>query len=74
MNGVTAESYTLRTESGQWLGQVVLTSDGMYASVTSNKVKQACQRYAEHILPALQKVLKEETDIEKKLLFLEKIL
>jgi hypothetical protein len=34
MNGVTAESYTLRTESGQWLGQVVLTSDGMYASVT----------------------------------------
>lgn len=113
---VTAEGYTLRTEAGQWLGQIVLTSDGMYASVTdwgnlsfawrsigeqtfkeflmgldksyfaakmytgiayiaaSNKVKQACQRYAEHILPALQKVLKEETDIEKKLLFLEKIL
>jgi hypothetical protein len=34
MEKVTAESYTLYTESGQWLGQVVLTSDGMFASVT----------------------------------------
>jgi hypothetical protein len=31
---VTAKSYTLRTESGQWLGQVILTSDGVFASVT----------------------------------------
>lgn len=31
---VTSKSYTLRTEDGQWLGQVVLTSDGMFASVT----------------------------------------
>jgi hypothetical protein len=31
---VTAESFTLRTESGQWLGQVVLTSDGLFSSVT----------------------------------------
>lgn len=31
---VTAESYTLYTEEGTWLGQIVLTSDGMFASVT----------------------------------------
>lgn len=31
---VTAKSYTLRTEDGHWLGQIVLTSDGMFASVT----------------------------------------
>jgi hypothetical protein len=34
MEQVTAQSYTLYTDSGQWLGQVVLTSDGMFASVT----------------------------------------
>ena len=34
MENITAKSYTLRTESGQWLGQIVLTSDGMFASVT----------------------------------------
>ncbi len=34
MEQVTAKSYTLKTENGQWLGQVVLTSDGMFASVT----------------------------------------
>ena len=31
---VTSKSYTLRNKTGQWLGQVVLTSDGMFASVT----------------------------------------
>jgi hypothetical protein len=31
---VTAESFTLRSENGSWLGQVVLTDDGMFASVT----------------------------------------
>jgi len=31
---VTAESFTLRDSNGQWLGQVLLTSDGMFASVT----------------------------------------
>jgi len=31
---VTARSYTLRTEGGHWLGQIVLTSDGMFAGVT----------------------------------------
>ncbi len=34
MNQVTAKSYTLYTEAGHWLGQIVLTSDGMFASVT----------------------------------------
>jgi len=31
---VIAKSYTLRTESGSWLGQVVLTDDGMFSAVT----------------------------------------
>lgn len=31
---VKSKSYTLRTPNGAWLGQVVLTSDGMFASVT----------------------------------------
>jgi hypothetical protein len=99
---VTAQSYTLYTESGAWLGQVVLTSDGMFSSVTDygnlsycwrsygprefkkflcglnvdyfgakmytgmayilygKKCEQACKRYAEKILPALQKLLREE--------------
>ena len=102
MDEVTAKSYTLRTESGQWLGQIVLTSNGMYASVTdwgnysfswrsfggqtfqefligldegyfankmftgisylssTKKIEHVCQRYANHILPALKKVLKDE--------------
>lgn len=34
MEKVTATNYELRTPSGQWLGQVVLTSDGMFSSVT----------------------------------------
>lgn len=31
---ITAKSYTLRTPNGGWLGQVVLTSDGMFSAVT----------------------------------------
>lgn len=31
---ITAQSYTLYDEKDNWLGQVVLTSDGMFASVT----------------------------------------
>ncbi len=31
---ITATAYTLYDERGNWLGQVVLTSDGMFASVT----------------------------------------
>lgn len=103
---ITAKSYTLRTESGQWLGQVVLTSDGMFAGVTDwgnmsfawrsygddfrefllnintdyfatkmysgmaymitgRKYEQACNRFAEEILPALQKALREEIEAEE---------
>jgi hypothetical protein len=98
---VTAESYTLRDENGSWLGQIVLTNDGMFASVTdygnlsfawrsygddfkeflrnlnvdyfgnkmyqgntyilhAKRTEQACHRFAEKILPALQKALREE--------------
>lgn len=101
MEKVTSTSYTLHDENGNWLGQVVLTSDGMFASVTdygnlsyawrafgddfkkfilslnvgyfgtkmytgmayilySKKCESACNRFAEKILPALQKLLKEE--------------
>lgn len=31
---IKAKSYTLRTPEGHWLGQVVLTSDGMFSAVT----------------------------------------
>lgn len=31
---ITAKSYTLYTENGGWLGQIVLTSDGAFMSVT----------------------------------------
>jgi hypothetical protein len=103
---VTSKSYTLKTDSGQWLGQVVLTSDGLFASVTDygnlsyawraygdmdfrafivslnvgyfaskmytglayiahgKQYDKACDRFAEKILPALQKVLKEELESE----------
>lgn len=95
---IKAKSYTLYTENGGWLAQIVLTSDGMFASVTdygnlsyswrsfsgdfrefivglnthyfgsklctgvayiahSKAVQKACERYAEKILPALQKEL-----------------
>lgn len=99
---VTARSYTLRGDAGEWLGQVVLTSDGMFASVTDygnlsycwrsygdrdfrqficelnvgyfgtkmytgmgyilsgKKCEKACDRFAEKILPPLQKLLREE--------------
>lgn len=106
MEKVTATSYTLRGEDGSWLGQIVLSSDGMFASVTDygnlsyawrnygdrdfrqflinlntdyfatklftgmayilhgKKCEQACQRFAEKILPPLQKMLKEELELE----------
>jgi len=107
MKNVTAKSYTLLSESGGWLGQIILTSDGMFASVTdwgnlsfawrsygdkdfreflisldvpyfggkmyqgntyilySKKCQEACMRFAEKILPPLQKLLKEELELEK---------
>lgn len=109
MKEVTAKNYTLFDENGNWLGQVVLTNDGMFASVTdwgnlsfawrsygddfrsfiislnncyfgdkmfmgmsymlpssaSKSFDKSCQRFAEKILPALQKALREEIEREK---------
>lgn len=103
MSEVKSKSYTLRDENNQWLGQVVITSDGMFASVTDwgnlsyawrsygndfreflcslnvgyfgsklytgmayilygKKCEKSCSRFAEMILPALQKVLREELE------------
>lgn len=33
-NQVTAKSYTLNTQNGGWLGQIVLTSDGAFMAIT----------------------------------------
>ena len=102
MEAVKTKSYTLRQQNGAWLGQIILTSDGMFASVTDygnlsyawrstgekdfrqficdinvdyfatklytgmayilygKKCEQACQRFAEKILPALQAVLSDD--------------
>lgn len=103
MHKVTAESITLHDKNGNWLGQIVLTSDGALMSVTdygnlsyawrtngddfkkflmglnvsyfgqkmysgltyivyNKKVEQACYRYAEKILPALQEHLRKELE------------
>lgn len=103
MSEVKSKSYTLRDENNQWLGQIVLTNDGFFASVTdygnlsyawrsygkdfreficslnvqyfgsklytgmayilySKECEKSCERFAEHILPALQKVLREELE------------
>jgi hypothetical protein len=106
MQEITAKSYTLWGEKGEWLGQIVLTSDGMFASVTdygnlsyswrafgdgdfrqflcelnvgyfgtkmytgmsyilhTKKCEQACDLFAEKILPPLQKILKAELEKE----------
>lgn len=34
MEETKSKSYTLRGEHGEWLGQIVLTSNGMFSSVT----------------------------------------
>jgi len=102
MSEIKSKSYTVRGENGEWLAQVVLTSDGLFASVTdygnlsyawrsfgdedfrnfmtkinvgyfgtklytgmtyilhTRKCEQACNRFAQKILPPLQKLLKEE--------------
>jgi len=106
MDEIKSKSYTLYGETGNWLGQVVLTSDGMFASVTDygnlsyawrsygtnfrefiislnvgyfgskmysgiayisygKKFEKACDRFAEMILPPLQKMLREEIEKEK---------
>jgi hypothetical protein len=101
---IQSKSYTLRDDNGSWLGQIVLTSDGMFASVTDwgnlsfawrafgdgdfrkfmcdlsieyfggkmyngmsyilygKKCEQACKRFAEKILPALQMELKKDLE------------
>ena len=100
---IKSRTYTLYDENNHWLGQIVLTEDGMFASVTDygnlsyawrsfgddfrkflteinidyfaskmyggisyisygRKYEKACERFAEKILPALQKVLKEELE------------
>lgn len=103
---VTAKSYTIYTEQGGWLGQIVITSDGAFMSVTdygnfsfawrsygdddfreflcrlnvdyfagkmyngmayvcyNRSVEKAAQRFAEKILPPLQKLLREEIEAE----------
>lgn len=99
---IKSKSYTIRNENNEWLGQIVITSDGMFASVTdwgnlsfgwrafgyedfreflcslsisyfgqkmyqgntyilySQKCEKACHKFAEKILPDLQKVLKQD--------------
>lgn len=98
-----SKSYTLYGENKEWLGQIVLTEDGMFASVTDwgnlsyswrrfegdfrqfiiglnvgyfgsklftgmsyilhgKKCEQACLRFAQKILPALQKELQNELE------------
>lgn len=101
------KSYTLRTDQGLWLGQIVITSDGMFSSVTDwgnlsnawrstgdedfreflirinkeyfagklysgntymiegKKQEAFCKRFADKILPALQKVLIKEIQEEQ---------
>ena len=34
MSEIKTKSYTLTDKGGHWLGQIVLTNDGMFASVT----------------------------------------
>lgn len=34
MSNIKSKSYTVRGKHGEWLAQIVLTSDGMFASVT----------------------------------------
>ena len=103
MSKHTATVYNLKTDTGGYLGTVILTSEGTIASVTDwgnlsyqwasygseqtfkefilglnvgyfgskmyqglsyiahgRKIEQACDRYAQKILPALQKAIKEE--------------
>jgi hypothetical protein len=103
MEKIKSKSYTLRGENGQWLGQVVITTDGMFASVTDygnlsyawrsfgddfrefllslnvdyfaskmycglsyiaygKKFQKSCDLFAEKILPALQKAIRDEIE------------
>lgn len=49
MSEIKTKSYTLRGEHGEWLGQVVLTQDGMFASVTDyGNLSYAWRAYGEN--------------------------
>lgn len=104
MTEVKSKSYTLFGDDGEWLGQIVLTNDGFFGSVTDygnlsyawrnysdqdfrkficnlnidyfgsklytgmayilygKNCEKACHRFAEKILPPLQKMLREEIE------------
>lgn len=48
MSEITAKCYSLKTDNGNWLGQIVLTSDGMFASVTDwGNLSFAWRRYGD---------------------------
>jgi len=95
--------YALKTESGNWLGSIMISENGFFSAVTdwgnfsyqwtligditfkeficqldthyfaskmvnsvaytcgkSKKIKDACLRFSEHILPSLQEMIKKE--------------
>ena len=101
MSTIKLKTFTLRTENDGWLGQIIISSDGMFSAVTdygnlsyawrstgydfrdfllrlsvdyfgsklqnglsyiayTKKTSQACNRFAEKILPELQRVIKED--------------
>jgi hypothetical protein len=48
MKEIKSRSYTLHGENGNWLGQIVLTNDGMFASVTDyGNLSYAWRAYGE---------------------------
>lgn len=107
MENIKLKTFTLRTETGGWLGQIIISSDGMFSGVTdygnlsyawrslgsedfrefllrlsvdyfgsklqnglsyiayNSKTMDACNRFAQKILPELQKVLKEDLAKDK---------
>lgn len=107
METIKLKTFTLKTETGGWIGQIIISSDGMFSAVTdygnlsyawrstgsedfreflcrlspsyfggklqnglsyiayNSKTMKACDRFAEKILPELQKVLKEDLSNDK---------
>jgi hypothetical protein len=107
MEKIKLKTFTLRTEEDGWLGQIIISSDGMFSSVTdygnlsyawrsygkedfreflirlntdyfagklqnglsyiayTKKTMESCDRFSKKILPALQKVLKEDLIMDK---------
>lgn len=57
---VESKSYTLRTENGHWLAQIVITSDGMFSSVTDwGNFSFAWRSFGEKSLDNFKKFLTE---------------